>query len=55
MANVMCGKRNLERGYTANLKGPMGLLQKLRLIAGNTSTKIRKLQTCCGNYNQPGC
>ncbi len=37
------------RGYDAPL------LEKLRLAARNSWTKLRKRDNCCGNDGQPGC
>jgi hypothetical protein len=28
---------------------------KLRMAASNTLVKLRKRQSCCGNYGEPGC
>jgi hypothetical protein len=39
----------------ANLRQPMPLGRKLRLIARNTWIKIRTRSDCCGNYGEPGC
>ena len=55
MADIMCDKPKLKYGFFANLRGPIPLGRKLRMVAGNTATKVRKMQGCCGNYNQPGC
>ena len=55
MSNIMCDKPKLKYGFFANFRGSMSLGRKLRLVAGNTATKVRKMQGCCGNYNQPGC
>ena len=55
MAVIMCDKPKLKYGFFANLRGPMSLGRKLRMVAGNTATKVRKMQGCCGNYDQPGC
>ena len=55
MAAIMCDKPKLKYGFFANLRGPLSLAQKLRMVAGNTTIKVRKMQGCCGNYSQPGC
>ncbi len=39
----------------ANLKQPMPLGKKLRLVVKNTWIKIRTTSTCCGNFGEPGC
>jgi hypothetical protein len=28
---------------------------KVRMVATNNLTKLRKRQDCCGNHGQPGC
>ena len=55
MANIMCDKPKLKYGFFSNLRVPMLLRRKLRMVADNTGIKIRGLKGCCGNYNQPGC
>jgi hypothetical protein len=55
MAKEMCDKRELSYAFLANLRVPMFLRHKLRLVLGNTWTKVRGLRGCCGNYGQPGC
>ena len=39
----------------ANLRQPMPLKRKLRLLLRNNWIKIRKRQDCCGNHGEPGC
>jgi hypothetical protein len=39
----------------ANLRKPMPLEEKLRLIRRNIGIKIVKHQTCCGHPGEPGC
>ena len=51
----MSGKRQLKFAYIANLLVPMVLKRKLKLIADNNWTKLRRVRGCCGNYGQPGC
>ena len=51
----MCDKRHLTHAVFDNLRVPMPLRRKLRLIMCNNFTKIRRLSGCCGNYGQPGC
>lgn len=43
------------RDTIANLRRPMPLGRKLRLVAKNTWLRVRRLSTCCGNYGEPGC
>jgi hypothetical protein len=38
-----------------NLRQPMSLHRKLRLIVRNYWLRIRTASTCCGNYGEPGC
>ena len=38
-----------------NMLQPMPLSEKLRLFYRNNAIKLRKRQTCCGNFGQPGC
>jgi hypothetical protein len=39
----------------ANLRQPMPISRKLRLIAQNYAIRFRKRQDCCGHPGQPGC
>ncbi len=55
MAKEMCDKRELSYAFFGNLRVPMSLRRKLRLVFGNNWTKVRRLRGCCGNYGQPGC
>jgi hypothetical protein len=55
MASTMSNKRNLTFAYFSNLRLPMALGRKLRMVRDNNLTKIRRLRGCCGNYGQPGC
>ncbi|NPV07749.1 MAG: hypothetical protein HPY83_07270 [Anaerolineae bacterium] len=38
-----------------NLKQPMPLGRKLRLVAKNLWIRVRTGSACCGNYGEPGC
>jgi hypothetical protein len=38
-----------------NLRLPIPLGLKIRLILSNNWTKVRKRSSCCGNYGEPGC
>ena len=51
----MCDKRQLSFGFFANLRVPMLLKRKLRLVVSNNLFKIRRMRGCCGNYGDPGC
>ena len=39
----------------ANLRSPMPLGKKLRLLLVNNLIKLKTRRGCCGNYSQPGC
>ena len=39
----------------ANLREPMPLPRKLRLVARNYLLRLRHLQNCCGHPGEPGC
>jgi hypothetical protein len=41
--------------WIRNLRKPMPLGRKLRLVARNTWIKISRLQSCCGHHGEPGC
>ncbi len=38
-----------------NLREPMPLRRKLRLIVRNNLKKLVTRQSCCGNHGEPGC
>jgi len=38
-----------------NLRQPIPLHLKVRLVARNSWRKIRMRSDCCGNYGEPGC
>ncbi len=38
-----------------NLRQPMPLRRKLRLVLRNNWTKLRTRSSCCGNHGEPGC
>ena len=52
MGGIMCDKRQLSYTYFANMRGPMPLSRKLRLMLANNLRKIRRMKGCCGNYGQ---
>jgi hypothetical protein len=41
--------------FIRNMKQPMPLAKKLRLVARNNAIKITRLQSCCGHPGEPGC
>lgn len=41
--------------FIANLRAPMPLARKLKLIARNMTIKIVHVQSCCGHPGEPGC
>lgn len=41
--------------FIRNLKQPMPLARKIRLLARNQALRIIKLQMCCGHPGEPGC
>ena len=41
--------------FIRNLKTPMPLGRKVRLVVRNTAIKIKTRQGCCGNHGEPGC
>ena len=51
----MGDKRQLTYSFLENLRAPMSMGRKLRLMMANNLTKIRRMRGCCGNYGQPGC
>ena len=55
MPNTMSNKRKLAYAFFENLRVPMLLRRKLRLIRDNNLAKIRRLRGCCGDYGNPGC
>ena len=55
----MCAPNQQDQQLTfqpwTNLKQPMPLWRKLRMVAINNFIKLRTRKGCCGNYDQPGC
>lgn len=43
-----------ERVFT-NVRQPMPLPKKIRLLTRNTLIRAMKRQTCCGHDGEPGC
>ena len=52
---AMCEPQKQRLQPLENLRQPMPLARKLRLLLANNFTKIRTLKGCCGNHGQPGC
>jgi hypothetical protein len=38
-----------------NLRQPMPLGRKMKLMVRNNWRKVRTRSDCCGNYGEPGC
>jgi len=52
----MCSNAAPSRSaFLDNLRKPMPLERKLKLLGGNTWIKISKRQSCCGHPGEPGC
>lgn len=41
--------------FLQNLRAPMPLGRKLRLVFRNTWIKVSYAQSCCGHPGEPGC
>lgn len=41
--------------FMRNLRQPMPLGKKIRLVVRNQAIKFRTLQSCCGHPGEPGC
>jgi hypothetical protein len=41
--------------FVRNLKVPMPLGRKLKLVVRNTAIKFKTRQNCCGHPGEPGC
>ena len=41
--------------FTRNLRAPMPLGRKVRLVMRNITIKIKTRQGCCGHPGEPGC
>lgn len=52
----MCDTKSPDpKKAVKNLTQPMGLRKKISLFLANNLSKLRKRQTCCGHYGEPGC
>ena len=49
------GRRPSGGAFMDNLRKPMPLGAKLRLVAKNTGRKIKLRQDCCDHPGEPGC
>jgi hypothetical protein len=47
--------RPVPEAFIRNLRQPMPLAEKLRLVLRNSAIKITRLQSCCGHPGEPGC
>jgi hypothetical protein len=56
-ANVCSNEdgRPVPEAFIRNLKQPMPLATKLRLVLRNSAIKITRMQSCCGHPGEPGC
>ncbi len=52
----MCSvdKQPSPSDFMANLRQPMPLGKKVRLVARNLAVRIRKRSDCCGHAGEPG-
>jgi hypothetical protein len=41
--------------FMRNLRTPMPLGRKIRLVVRNTAIKAKSRQSCCGHPGEPGC
>lgn len=51
----MCSEGPSASAYIRNLRKPMSLSRKLRLIARNQWVRVTTRGTCCGHPGEPGC
>jgi len=52
----MCSETAPSRSAAwENLRKPMPLGEKLRLIRRNVGIRVAKHDTCCGHPGEPGC
>ena len=51
----MCENHEHPHTPLENLRQPMPLLTKARLVLTNNLLKIKNRSSCCGNLGQPGC
>ncbi|MGV8082073.1 MAG: hypothetical protein AB2L09_00320 [Coriobacteriia bacterium] len=48
-------KRPSPNAFARNLRQPMPLGRKIRLVVRNSALKVVRLQQCCGHPGEPGC
>jgi len=49
-------KRSSRAGILSNLgAGDYNPLERVSRIGGNLLRRVRRVNTCCGNYGDPGC
>jgi hypothetical protein len=51
----MCSENRCGSQSIQNLRQPMPLGRKIKLILRNNWIKLRTRSSCCGNYGEPGC
>jgi hypothetical protein len=52
----MCGeKHGTVSESMQNMRQPMPITKKAKLVLRNSWSKLRTASTCCGNYGEPGC
>jgi hypothetical protein len=57
----MCSEQKQDREWdpvsegAQNMRQPMSLARKIRLVLRNNAIKLRTGSTCCGNHGEPGC
>ena len=54
----MCSNQDegpVPNAFMRNLRQPMPLAEKLRLVLRNSAIKFTRMQTCCGHPGEPGC
>jgi hypothetical protein len=44
-----------QTAFMRNLRVPMPIGRKVRLVIRNTAIKVKTRQTCCGHRGEPGC
>jgi hypothetical protein len=47
--------KGIVRTFISNLKSPLPLKKKIKLLIKNTWTKIYTRKACCGHPGEPGC
>ena len=52
---MVTGNRPSITSFLTNLRAPMPLGRKIRLLLRNNWIKIRRRSNCCGHPGEPGC